>query len=255
MSHCRVPVKLACRVASPRRRAAFTLVELLVVMAVIIILASLLMPTVTSAMRSGSTSDCTNNLRQIHTGMMLYAQTFAQFIIPLGNYTTMYPHFDWWPIAMTPFLRDPRVYTCGANRNAIIGYGQNYRVIGGVDEMLSLFRYPQALTLVRKPSQSFIFCDGGYVANPDDPPNQWQQGIDPWTGQLTNYRGYARFPLDVLDHAGYYISYDTDPYRPLPRHPGYKTNCVFFDAHTETIPTWDLVDEEYGDPKCLYDNQ
>jgi hypothetical protein len=30
---------------------------------------------------------------------------------------------------------------------------------------------------------------------------------------------------------------------------------VFFDGHTEAIATWDLVDEEYGDPNCLYDNE
>ncbi len=255
MSHRLKWIKARCGGRARGRRAAFTLVELLVVLAVITILASLLMTTVMNALKSSATADCTNNLRQIHFGMMAYAQTFGAFIVPLGNYTTMFPHFDWWPIALEPFLRQPNVYICSGEPNATIGYGQNYRVIGGVSETLSLFRYPQSLTLVRKPSLSFIFCDSGYVANPDDHPDRWQQGIDPWVGTLTNYKAYCRFPLDVLDGEGYYISYVTTPYRALPRHPGHKTNCVFFDGHTEVIPTWDLVDEEYGDPNCLYDNE
>ena len=59
----------------------------------------------------------------------------------------------------------------------------------------------------------------------------------------------------VHERNGYYISYHTNPYRPLPRHPGHKTNCVFFDAHVESIATWDMVDEEYGEPTCMYDNE
>jgi len=238
-----------------QRGGAFTLIELLVVVAVIGILSSLLLPTLLHASKAAQASRCSSNLRQILMGMMTYAKQYQEQIVPLGNYTTMYPHFDWWPITIEPYLRDTGVYRCPAMAKAPIGYGQNYRVIGGCSEVLSLFHYPQPLGLVRKPSMSFIFSDCGYVANRDDPPDDWVQGVDPWTGTIDNGRGYCRFPLDVVDGEGYYISYHTNPYRPLPRHPPNKTNCVFFDNHIESIPTWDLVDEEYGDPRCLYDNQ
>ena len=237
------------------RRPGFTLIELLVVVAVIAILASLVMPMLLGASRQAMATRCQSNLRQILVGMLTYAKQFNQHIVPLGNYTTMFPHFDWWPITLEPYLRDPNVYRCPTMAHAEIGYGQNYRVIGGVNEWLSLFHYPQPLDLVRKPSLSFIFSDAGYVTNPDAHADKWVQGIDPWTGQINNGRAYCRFPLDTLTGAGYYISYETDPYRPLPRHPGYKTSCVFFDQHIEAIPTWDLVNEEYDDPDCLYDNR
>ena len=243
---------------SSRRGGAFTLIELLVVVAVITILASLLMPTILSSMKSAQSSQCQSSLRQIHTAMMHYAKGSGMLIVPLGNYTTMSPHFDWWPITLEPYHRDAKVYTCSAMANAAIGYGQNYRVIGGCTEALSLFIYPQPLALVRKPSMSFIFADGGYVINPDEHANDWVQGMDPYTSPqvFNNYRGYIRFPLDVVhERSGYYMSYHTDPYRPLPRHPGHKTNCVFFDGHVAGMPTWDMVDEEYGEPNCVYDNQ
>jgi prepilin-type N-terminal cleavage/methylation domain-containing protein/prepilin-type processing-associated H-X9-DG protein len=239
-----------------RRARAFTLIELLVVVAVIGVLASLIMPAILSSVRSAQTARCQSNLRQIHAAMMHYARSYDTLIVPLGNFPTMSPYFIAWSYLLEPYVRDRNVYKCSTEPRAEVAYGMNYRVVGGVNEMLSLFQYPQALPLVRKPSLSFIFCDAGCVANPDDHPDKWVQGPDTWTGLFGEPRCYARFPLDVVHNRnGYYISYFTKPSRALPRHPGHKTNCVYFDGHVAGLPTWDLVDDEYGELNCLYDNQ
>ena len=52
----------------------FTLIEVLVVIAVISILAMLLFPALNRAHESGRRSYCTNNLRQIGIGIQLYRQ-------------------------------------------------------------------------------------------------------------------------------------------------------------------------------------
>ncbi|MGV3772329.1 MAG: prepilin-type N-terminal cleavage/methylation domain-containing protein [Verrucomicrobiales bacterium] len=52
----------------------FTLIELLVVVAVIGILASLLLPSVSKAKRKGQQISCVNNLRQLNLSVFLYAE-------------------------------------------------------------------------------------------------------------------------------------------------------------------------------------
>ncbi len=54
-------------------QAAFTLVELLVVVAIIAVLAGLLVPTVQGMIVAGQRAECSSNLRQVGTGILLYA--------------------------------------------------------------------------------------------------------------------------------------------------------------------------------------
>src|SRR5262249_40788801 len=56
----------------PNRSRAFTLVELLVVIAVIGILAALLFPVLSAAKTRAKRTTCLNNLRQINLGLRMY---------------------------------------------------------------------------------------------------------------------------------------------------------------------------------------
>ena len=63
-------------------RPGFTLVELLVVIAVIAILAALLLPVLSRSKSRAAQTTCANNLRQLQLGWLLYANENNDFIAP-----------------------------------------------------------------------------------------------------------------------------------------------------------------------------
>jgi prepilin-type N-terminal cleavage/methylation domain-containing protein/prepilin-type processing-associated H-X9-DG protein len=93
---------------TPKNRA-FTLIELLVVIAIIAILAALAMPSFRSVQENGRTVKCANNLRQIYTGMSLFADDHsndypeAGAVIP-WNATDGNTGQQSWMQQLTPYL-------------------------------------------------------------------------------------------------------------------------------------------------------
>ncbi len=101
------------------KRTAFTLVELLVVIAVIGVLVALLLPAVQAARESARRADCQSRMRQVGLALLAYHDTFKQF--PPGNIVVTsgicrawglegrdYPSEDGpnWAIHLLPFLEE-----------------------------------------------------------------------------------------------------------------------------------------------------
>lgn len=88
-----------------RRRSAFTLVELLTVIAVIGVLTALLLPAVQAAREASRRTKCANNLRQIALGLQSYHD--VHLTLPYGNAYTLQPYpkaaYSWSTMVL-PFL-------------------------------------------------------------------------------------------------------------------------------------------------------
>jgi len=88
-----------------RSRHAYTLIELLMVIAVIAVLAGLLLPAVRLVKQSAQTVGCASNLRQIGTASLGYAQDYRG-ILPAGA-AGGHPEFarlHFWPRTLAPYL-------------------------------------------------------------------------------------------------------------------------------------------------------
>jgi len=230
----------------PRWRRGFTLVELLVVVSVISILASLLMPTLLRSMAAAQITKCQSNLHQVHGGFLMYLKTYDTYLPAAGRP----PTHSYWFDAFKPYLRDENVYSCPAFQKGKIGYGINHRFVHG-ERDTGMWCWPTGwyrMNIVKRPAGTILFGDAGDVLNPSAEPEDWIEN----TGG--NVLGYMHFPQT----SSFWTSWcrtTGERKRVMPRHLGAKTNVCFFDGHTDVYLARDLVDDWRGDPDCLYDNQ
>src|SRR5262245_25629021 len=93
-------------IPSPRaRRRGFTLVELLVVIAVIALLMGLLLPAVQKARESASRISCGNNLKQIALALHHYELNHRS--LPASRLGTQGPT---WAVLLLPYLEQQGLY-------------------------------------------------------------------------------------------------------------------------------------------------
>ena len=172
----------------------FTLIELLVVVAIISILASILMPSLSKARASAVFAVCKSNSKQISLGVIMYSSDNSDWVAPThqGNNDknqvwsehTVFPHY----------LSSQQVFKCPNDEKGEKSYGPN----GGSTAYNGLVEYGKSLLkfsqvendtyLLLEKRSSALVLDSGW---PDIAvfqfwqPGQWSKSSDWHVGAIS----------------------------------------------------------------------
>jgi prepilin-type processing-associated H-X9-DG protein/prepilin-type N-terminal cleavage/methylation domain-containing protein len=164
-------------------KTAFTLVELLVVIAIIALLIAILLPALARARDSARATVCASNLRQLMTAALAYAQDNRGHYPPAHvDFTTRNLHrwhgtrqqasqpFAFATSPLKAFLQLPAIKTCPAFEPAqpgfeasAGGYGYNNHYIGSSTGELGFtpaaVNLPAKQNMVKNPAGKIVFAD------------------------------------------------------------------------------------------------
>jgi len=112
----------------PRSRPGFTLIEMLVVIAIIAVLAGLLFPVLAKARSKAYTVECSAYVRQIATGMQMYADDYDETFSPGITSTTAAGHFCAgviWADNIYHISKSEDMFICPRHQTRGFSYGMN----------------------------------------------------------------------------------------------------------------------------------
>lgn len=173
-----------------KTRRAFTLIELLIVIAIIAILAAILFPVFARARENARRAGCQSNLKQLGLAFAQYSQDYDEKY-PLVFKGPWFP--DFWPTWRTyvyPYVKSAQVYTCPSGKRPVktdnnegvpgmfanfpISYGANGFSGGAIGGTATLDRIVgRPLSTIAQTSQTILLYESPCG---DKPWPYWDQG-------------------------------------------------------------------------------
>lgn len=231
-------------------RAAFTLIELLIVVAIIAILAAILFPVFARARENARRSSCQSNLKQLGLAILQYTQDYDERYVPPSIPFPTICNAGAYEL-LDPYLKTQLILFCPSDVNKVFGsqwgcdtshaatagiapYGyysylinsrlSDARDVNGAGQITSSGTGPfyGAITVsaVVRPTNTVLVTDGGADYDATKAPTDWTKDhqaifLDP--------PGAGAAAAGLSHRAA-----------PLPRHLE-TTNCLFFDGHVKAL--------------------
>ena len=115
-----------------RKLSGFTLIELLVTVIIIIILATIILPSVDRCKEQARRVVCTSNLKQLHTGLLMYVNDWYGWFPRYGGTTTGGVYYDdlrrggnWVQLGLlydAKYIDNPRIFYCPSEKDPVRKY-------------------------------------------------------------------------------------------------------------------------------------
>jgi len=212
-----------------RRYAGFTLIELLVVIAIIAILAAILFPVFARAREKARQTSCLNNLRQMSTATLMYAQDYDE-TFPMSFYHASRLVYTFYHV-MAPYMKNDQILVCPSEQSAITVAGLNTRV-------LSLFGMAAAPGFsVASYNFNYTVFEDGPAKPPVPTPNHQVVSMAeiPFVAETTMcYDGVIEFQPSLFNS-------------PCVGRHNQMVNANYVDGHTKVVPVTETTAYVYTD--------
>ncbi len=237
--------------AMKKPRSAFTLVEILVVLAIITLLAALLFTVFGRVRENGRAATCLSNQKQILLALQLYQSDSAEVSL---NIKFLDPG---WIDRLLPYAGSSAGFVCPTDsaieEKAIYGY---FTTLGGLKIPAVPTSYIVNSLLIRgvpnvsvkQPASTIFLSDGQKQAFPQTP--YWTSDVPGDCAANASVLGYilrepSQSTLNPITPATYFAHC----YAPNPRHNG-RANVGFVDGHVKSmdLAQWYFPDTPYLDP-------
>lgn len=179
------------------KKSGFTLIEMLVVIAIIAILAAILFPVFGRAREKARTASCASNLKQIGLAVLMYSQDYDE-TLPMvwldDNGTAGYQSGDsTWAELIRPYVKNDQIYRCpsasGDDKTQTYHYAVNNAYYGTGDSYSPPIGQSEP-AIAGDPSRTYLALDrkAGVLATPqiawEDVSGRW--GIGNFTDRHNN---------------------------------------------------------------------
>lgn len=248
------------------RRAAFTLAEVLVVLAIVALLAALLLGVFGRVRENGRSTTCLSNQKQILLALQLYQEDAA------GHFPLRDPPFRTveWIDALLAYAKSPAVFVCpsdaGIEHLRLYGFlvvaanGEKHPTVPSsyiASEELLWDRAnisgkpgqkpqipPLAWSQVKSPSTTVFLSDGVKSATPQPPYWTDENGSCDVANTVAALNYILRDPADSKGDGT-----SCESFAPNPRHKG-RANVGFVDGHVKSLnlAQWYFPGTPYLDP-------
>jgi prepilin-type N-terminal cleavage/methylation domain-containing protein/prepilin-type processing-associated H-X9-DG protein len=178
-------------------RRGLTLIELLIVIAIICIIAAILFPVFVKAREDSRAAQCSSNLKQLGIALIQYNQDYDE-LEPCG--IDQYDRMNGWASEIYSYVKSSAVYICpdDPTPNAGASYGVNAQ-LGGKDGGIGHAPAPIQLNQLADPSKTVMYFE---VQN--------DQFFDPSVQGINSSNGDWYSATFAKDASGYGTGGDTE---------------------------------------------